>query len=85
MSQKQKNKSFNLKAAKDLFNEYIDKGQIKENIELPNDVVKIDDLNRKEVLSRLYKLVDDVLTKIYVTGRPSIQLPSRSGSNIRWD
>lgn len=85
MSQKQKNKSFDLKAAKDLFNEYLDKGQIKENIELPNDVVKIDDLNRKEVLSRLYKLVDDVLTKIYATGRPSIQLPSRSGSNIRWD
>lgn len=85
MSQKQKNKSFDLKAAKDLFNEYIDKGQIKENIVLPRDVVKIDDLNRKEVLSRLYKLVDDVLTKIYTTGRPSIQLPSRSGSNIRWD
>lgn len=85
MSQKQKNKSFDLKAAKDLFNEYIDKGQIKENIDLPRDVVKIDDLNRKEVLSRLYKLVDDVLTKIYTTGRPSIQLPSRSGSNIRWD
>ena len=85
MSQKQKNKSFDLKAAKDLFNEYIDKGQVKKNIEFPIDVVKIDDLNRKEVLSRLYKLVDDVLTKIYTTGRPSIQLPSRSGSNIRWD
>jgi meiotic recombination protein SPO11 len=85
MSQKQKNKSFDLKAAKDLFNEYIDKGQVKKNIEFPMDVVKIDDLNRNEVLSRLYKLVDDVLTKIYTTGRPSIQLPSRSGSNIRWD
>jgi len=85
MSQKQKKKSFDLKAAKDLFNEYIEKGQVKTKIEFPMDVVKIDDLNRKEVLSRLYKLVDDVLTKIYTTGRPSIQLPSRSGSNIRWD
>jgi meiotic recombination protein SPO11 len=84
MSQKQK-KSFDLKAAKDLFNEYIEKGQIKTKIEFPIDAVKIDDLNRKEVLSRLYELVDDVLTKIYTTGRPSIQLPSRSGSNIRWD
>lgn len=85
MSQKQKKKSFDLKAAKDLFNEYIEKGQVKTKIEFPMDVVKIDDLNRKEVLSRLYKLVDDVLTKIYTTGRPSIQLPSRSSSNIRWD
>lgn len=85
MSQKQKKKSFDLKAAKDLFNEYIEKGQVKTKIEFPIDVVKIDDLNRKEVLSRLYKLVDDVLTKIYTTGRPSIQLPSRSSSNIRWD
>jgi len=85
MSQKQKKKSFDLKAAKDLFNEYIEKGQVERKIEFPIDVVKIDDLNRKEVLSRLYKLVDDVLTKIYTTGRPSIQLPSRSGSNIRWD
>ena len=85
MSQKQKKKSFDLKAAKDLFNEYIEKGQVERKIEFPIDVVKIDDLNRKEVLSRLYKLVDDVLTKIYTTGRPSIQLPSRSSSNIRWD
>jgi len=85
MSEKQKKKNFDLKAAKDLFNEYIDKGQIKKKIEFPTDAVKIDDLNRKEVLSRLYKLVDDVLTKIYTSGRPSIQLPSRSSSNIRWD
>ncbi len=85
MLEKQKKKNFDLKAAKDLFNEYIDKGQIKKKIEFPTDAVKIDDLNRKEVLSRLYKLVDDVLTKIYTSGRPSIQLPSRSSSNIRWD
>ncbi|MFW9940007.1 MAG: hypothetical protein ACFFFT_03130 [Candidatus Thorarchaeota archaeon] len=85
MSQKQKTKNFDLKAAKDLFNEYIKRGQIKKDIEFPIDAVKIDDLNRKEVLSRLYKLVDDVITKIYQTGRPSIQLPSRSSSNIRWD
>ncbi|MHA2392880.1 MAG: hypothetical protein ACXAEX_13110 [Promethearchaeota archaeon] len=85
MSQKQKGKNFDLKLAKDLFNEYIEKGQIKTKIEFPSDVIKIDDLKRKEVLSRVYQLVDDVLSKIYATGRPSIQLPSRSGSNIRWD
>lgn len=85
MSQKQETKNFDLKAAKDLFNEYIKEGQKKTKIELPLDAVKIDDLNRREIQTRVYKLVDDVLTQIYDTGRPTIQLPSRSGSNIRWD
>lgn len=85
MSQKLKGKEFDLKVTKDLFKDYIERGQTKTKIELPSDVIKIDDLNRKEVLSRLYKLVDDVLSKIYETGRPSIELPSRSSSNIRWD
>ncbi|MFX1278283.1 MAG: hypothetical protein ACFFA3_02630 [Promethearchaeota archaeon] len=85
MSQKQKLKKFDLTAAKDLFNEYIKEGQVKKKIEFPSDAVKIDDLHRKEVLTRVYKLVDDVLTQIYDSGRPSIQLPSRASSNIRWD
>ncbi|MFX0029004.1 MAG: hypothetical protein ACFE8B_07335 [Candidatus Hermodarchaeota archaeon] len=85
MSQKQKNKNFDLKAAKDLFNEYIKEEQVKTKIEFPVDAVKIDDLKRREVLTRIYKLVDDVLSQIYNSGRPSIQLPSRASSNIRWD
>ena len=85
MSQKQKLKKFNLKAAKDLFNEYIKEGQVRTKIEFPVDAVKIDDLHRKEVLTKIYKLVDDILTQIYDSGRPSIQLPSRASSNIRWD
>ncbi|MDX1798875.1 MAG: hypothetical protein R3255_09535, partial [Candidatus Lokiarchaeia archaeon] len=41
--------------------------------------------NRKDTLSRLYKLIDDIIAKIYNTGRPSIELPSRTSSNIIWD
>ena len=47
--------------------------------------MKIDDLNSKGVLERLYKLTDNILGRIYDTGRPSIQLPSRSSTNIIWD
>ncbi|MHA2472161.1 MAG: hypothetical protein ACXAES_02890 [Promethearchaeota archaeon] len=85
MSQKKNNNEYDLTAAKDLHLQYLEKGKEKKEISLPPDTVKIDDLNRKETLNRLYKLVDDVLEKIYKTGRPSIELPSRSGVNIIWD
>jgi meiotic recombination protein SPO11 len=85
MAKKQKNTEFNLQAAKELYLEYLEKGKVKKDIILPPDTVKIDDLNRRETLNRLYKLVDSVLEKIYKSGRPSIELPSRSGANIIWD
>ena len=85
MSKKQNNKEFNLQAAKDLYIEYLEKGKEKKDITLPPNTVKIDDLNRRETLNRLYKLVDSVIEKIYKTGRPSIELPSRTSSNIIWD
>ncbi len=77
--------SYDLKAAKELFNEYLNKGTEKKQVQLPENTVKIDDLNRKNALDRLYKLIDDVIDQINKTGRPSIQLPSRSSSNIIWD
>ena len=83
MAKKQHN--YDLKATKKLFKEYLNKGTEKREIKLPESTVKIDDLNRKNVLDRLYKLVDDVIDKINKTGRPSIKLPSRSSSNIIWD
>lgn len=83
MAKKQQN--YDLKATKKLFKEYINKGTEKKEIKLPESTVKIDDLNRKNVLDRLYKLVDDVIDKINKTGRPAIKLPSRSSSNIIWD
>jgi len=85
MAKKQISKEFNLQAMRKLFLEYIERGKVKSDIILPPDTVKIDNLNRKETLHRLYKLVDDVLEKIYKSGRPSIELPSRSGTNIIWD
>jgi len=83
MAKKQLN--YDLNATKELFKEYISKGIEKKQPQLPENTVKIDDLVRKNVLERLYKLVDDVISKIKKTGRPSIQLPSRSSSNIIWD
>ncbi|MFW9896029.1 MAG: hypothetical protein ACFFD7_09530 [Candidatus Thorarchaeota archaeon] len=85
MAKKQNKTDFNLKAAKDLYLEYLERGKVKKDIILPPDTVKIDDLNRRETLNRLYTLVDQVLEKIYTSGRPSIELPSRSGTNIIWD
>jgi len=83
MAKKQQN--YDLKATKKLFKEYLNKGTEKKEIRLPESTVKIDDLNRKNALDRLYKHVDDVIDKINKTGRPSIKLPSRSSSNIIWD
>ncbi len=85
MAKKGKSKEWDLKAAKKLFNDYLEKGNEDKPFELPPDTVKIDDLKRKEALERLYLLIDDVLKKVYDTGRPSIQLPSRTSSNIIWD
>ncbi|UCC19161.1 MAG: hypothetical protein JSV62_13830 [Promethearchaeota archaeon] len=77
--------NYDLKATKKLFNEYLNKGTEKKEIRLPENTVKIDDLNRKNILDRLYRLVDDLIDKINQTGRPSIKLPSRASSNIIWD
>jgi len=85
MAKKGKSKEWDLKAAKKLFFDYLEKGNEDKPFELPLDTVKIDDLKRKEALERLYLLIDDVLKKIYETGRPSIKLPSRTSSNIIWD
>jgi len=85
MAKKQIFNNYDLQAAKNLYLEYLEKGNERKDIDLPPNTVRIDDLNRKEMLDRLYRLVDNVLEKIYNTGRPSIELPSRSSTNIIWD
>ena len=85
MAKKQIFNNYDLQAAKNLYLEYLEKRKEIKDIDLPPDTVKIDDLNRKDMLDRLYRLVDTVLEKIYNTGRPSIELPSRSSANIIWD
>ncbi len=85
MAKKENGMHYDLKAAKKLFLEYINRKTEKNENILPPDTVKIDNLNSAGVLERLYKLIDNILGKIYDTGRPSIELPSRSSSNIIWD
>ena len=85
MSKKAKTLNWDLKETKNLFKEYLERGSEKKEIKLPEDTIKIDDLRRKETLNRIYKLVDNVIKKIYATGRPTIELPSRSSTNIIWD
>ena len=85
MAKKKNNEVYDLKAAKELYIEYLESGKEVKKIDFPPDTVKIDDLNKKEMYDRLYKLVDKILEKIYITGRPSIELPSRSSTNIIWD
>ncbi|MGQ4872965.1 MAG: hypothetical protein ACTSVV_15565 [Promethearchaeota archaeon] len=85
MAKKKNTQNYDLRATKELFREYLAKGQERKEIELPEDTIKIDDLNRKKTLERIYKLADQIVERILETGKPSIYLPSRAGSNIFWD
>jgi meiotic recombination protein SPO11 len=85
MAKKKKPEEFDLNATKDLFREYLEKGTEKKEINLPADTIKIDDLSRKETLNKIYDLVDKIIAKIYDNGRPTIELPSRTTTNIIWD
>ena len=67
MAKKKQIQKWDLKAAKDLFLEYVEKGNEKKEVVLPPETVKIDSLNRKETLNRLYELTDSILEKIYDT------------------
>ncbi|MFX1356515.1 MAG: hypothetical protein ACFFA8_04450 [Promethearchaeota archaeon] len=78
-------KLYDLKAARNLFENYLNEGQKSHRFKQVEDTVKIDDLNRKQALNRIYTLIDNIIEQIYQTGRPSIQLPSRASSNIIWD
>jgi len=87
MASKVESKKWDIKEAKKLFQEYLKKGlkDEKKEIKLPEYTVKIDNLNRKQTLERIYILTDSIIEKIYATGRPTIKLPSRTSTNIIWD
>ncbi|GAH11045.1 unnamed protein product, partial [marine sediment metagenome] len=87
MSSKTESKTWDLKAAKKLFQEYLIRsiGEKKKEVKLPENTVKIDNLNRQQTLERIYKLTDSIIDMIYEDGRPSIKLPTRSSTNIIWD
>ncbi len=87
MASKAESKKWDIREAKKLFQEYLKKGlkDEKKEIKLPEYTVKIDNLNRKQTLERIYILTDSIIEKIYATGRPTIKLPSRASTNIIWD
>ncbi len=85
MENRLKIKEYDLKATKELFKSYLERRLENLSINLPPNTVKIDDLNRKDTLNRLYKLIDDLIEKIFENGKPSFHLPSRASSNIIWD
>ncbi len=87
VANKTESKKWDIKEAKKLFQEYLEKGLEEEKKEaiLPENTVKIDDLNKKQTLERIYKLTDSIIEMIYENGRPSIKMPSRTSANIIWD
>jgi meiotic recombination protein SPO11 len=87
MVSKSNQKEWDLKETKKLFQDYLKKGQaeVKKQVILPENTVKIDDLPRKKILERIHQLVDSIIEMISETGRPSIQLPSKTSTNIIWD
>ena len=77
---------WDLKATKKIFEDFLKrKDEDKKKVELPEETVKIDDLSKKQTLSRIQSLVEQIIEKIYVDGKPTIKLPSRTASNIIWD
>jgi len=82
---KKKELKYELKATKELLRRCLGDEIQKGNMDLPEDTVKIEDLNRRRTLERIYGLIDDIIENIYATGRPTVELPSRANSNIIWD
>jgi len=87
VSSKIKQEKWDIRATKILFQEFIKKGieDEKKQINLPEDTVKIDELDRILTLDRIKILTDSLIEMIYKTGRPAIRLPSRTSANIIWD
>jgi len=85
LEKKNLKKEYDLKAARKLFEEYQAKRKETIEVSLPPDTIEVDDLSRKETLNRLYEVVDSLIEMIYAAGRPTLELPSRTVSNIIWD
>ncbi|MFW9830047.1 MAG: hypothetical protein ACFFEY_20940, partial [Candidatus Thorarchaeota archaeon] len=63
-----KKRDYDLKATKQLYYDYLESGkQIKEFTQ-PEATIKIEDLSRKKILNRIYRLVDNIIEQIYKSG-----------------
>jgi len=56
-----------------------------QELQLPEGTVQIDDVDNTEAHSRLHMIIDSVVNQILTTGRPSVEVPKRSSSNILYD
>ena len=54
-------------------------------VKLPENVVKVDDLPRKETLGRIYDTAEDIFGQIMKDGTATFEIPSRSSKNIVYD
>lgn len=84
MAKSVKKQNWDLKSTRELLQKTLEE-ETEEDIELPDGTIKIDNLSREEARERLYDVIDEVIRKIYRSGKPTIELPSRTSSNIIWD
>ncbi|MHA1819101.1 MAG: hypothetical protein ACTSU2_01105 [Promethearchaeota archaeon] len=54
-------------------------------LDLPKYVTNIEELNTEEAHQRIHQIVDSLINKILISGRPIVDVPSRSANNIFWD
>ncbi len=55
------------------------------DLQLPEGTVQIDDVENSEAHSRLHLIVESVVKQILTSGRPEVDVPKRSSSNIIYD
>ncbi|TXT59341.1 MAG: Type 2 DNA topoisomerase 6 subunit A [Promethearchaeota archaeon] len=84
MAKSANKQNWDLKSTRELLQKTLEE-ETEEDIELPDGTIKIDNLSREEARERLYDVIDEVIRKIYRSGKPTIELPSRTSSNIIWD
>jgi meiotic recombination protein SPO11 len=56
-----------------------------QDLQLPEGTVQIDDVDNSEAHSRIHMIVDSIVNQILTSGRPSVEVPKRSSSNIIYD
>src|SRR4030042_924783 len=56
-----------------------------QDLQLPEGTVQIDDVDNSEAHSRIHMIIDSVVDQILTSGRPSVEVPKRSSSNIIYD
>lgn len=87
LPQKEKPKAVKVQPKFEKIHKLKGKGEviIAEELPLADNIVKVDDASTKEAYTRIHNTAGAVLSEVLETGKPSFEIPSRSGSNIVWD